>query len=112
MPARSTWCSATWSDRRAGRHPPGGDRGHRLDEGWPAPSRARPRAHLKRLALELGGNAPLLVFDDVDLERAADELMASKFRCAGQTCVAANRSTCSAGGGSVHRAGGRAGARW
>jgi len=46
---------------------------------------------LKRLALELGGNAPFLVFADADLEAAADALMANKFRCAGQTCVCANR---------------------
>ncbi len=46
---------------------------------------------LKRLELELGGNAPFLVFADADLEAAADALMANKFRCAGQTCVCANR---------------------
>ena len=46
---------------------------------------------LKRLSLELGGNAPLLVFEDADLVRAADALMANKFRCAGQTCVCTNR---------------------
>jgi succinate-semialdehyde dehydrogenase/glutarate-semialdehyde dehydrogenase len=47
--------------------------------------------HMKRLTLELGGNAPFIVFDDADLLLAADELMACKFRCAGQTCVSANR---------------------
>lgn len=47
--------------------------------------------HVKRLSLELGGNAPFLVFDDADLELAADALMANKFRCGGQTCVCANR---------------------
>jgi len=47
--------------------------------------------HLKRLALELGGNAPFLVFEDANLERAADALIANKFRVAGQTCVCANR---------------------
>jgi len=46
---------------------------------------------VKRLALELGGNAPFLVFEDADLELAARELLANKFRCAGQTCVCANR---------------------
>ena len=46
---------------------------------------------LKKLALELGGNAPLLVFDDADLDKAADAAMLSKFRNAGQTCVCANR---------------------
>jgi len=46
---------------------------------------------LKRLALELGGNAPFLVFEDADVEAAVDALMANKFRCAGQTCVCTNR---------------------
>lgn len=47
--------------------------------------------HVKRLALELGGNAPFLVMDDADLPSAVDALMANKFRCAGQTCVCTNR---------------------
>jgi len=46
---------------------------------------------LKRLALELGGNAPFIVFEDADLEQAVEALMANKFRCAGQTCVCTNR---------------------
>ena len=46
---------------------------------------------LKRMSLELGGNAPFVVFDDADLEKAVDHLMANKFRNAGQTCVCANR---------------------
>lgn len=46
---------------------------------------------IKKLALELGGNAAFLVFDDADLEKAADGVMASKFRNTGQTCVCANR---------------------
>jgi succinate-semialdehyde dehydrogenase/glutarate-semialdehyde dehydrogenase len=46
---------------------------------------------IKKLSLELGGNAPFIVFDDADLEAAADGLIASKFRNAGQTCVCANR---------------------
>ena len=46
---------------------------------------------LKRLALELGGNAPFIVCADADIEAAADALMATKFRCAGQTFVCANR---------------------
>jgi len=46
---------------------------------------------VKKVALELGGNAPLIVFDDADLDRAVAGAMASKFRNAGQTCVCANR---------------------
>ena len=46
---------------------------------------------IKKLSLELGGNAPFIVFDDADLEKAAEGLIASKFRNAGQTCVCANR---------------------
>jgi succinate-semialdehyde dehydrogenase/glutarate-semialdehyde dehydrogenase len=46
---------------------------------------------LKRLSLELGGNAPFLVFDDADLDAAVEGLLASKFRNTGQTCVCANR---------------------
>ncbi|GAM97630.1 NAD(P)+ dependent succinate-semialdehyde dehydrogenase [alpha proteobacterium U9-1i] len=46
---------------------------------------------VKRVSLELGGNAPLLVFADADLEQAVKGAIASKFRNAGQTCVCANR---------------------
>lgn len=46
---------------------------------------------IKRLTLELGGNAPYIVFEDADLEQAADNLIANKFRGSGQTCVCANR---------------------
>ncbi len=46
---------------------------------------------VKKMALELGGNAPFIVFDDADLDRAVAGAMASKFRNAGQTCVCANR---------------------
>lgn len=46
---------------------------------------------IKRLSLELGGNAPLIVFDDADLDLAVKATMISKFRNAGQTCVCANR---------------------
>ncbi len=47
--------------------------------------------HLKRLSLELGGNAPFIVFEDADLDRAIDAFVMNKFRGAGQTCVCANR---------------------
>jgi len=46
---------------------------------------------VKRLSLELGGNAPFIVFDDADLDAAVDGALASKYRNAGQTCVCANR---------------------
>jgi succinate-semialdehyde dehydrogenase/glutarate-semialdehyde dehydrogenase len=46
---------------------------------------------LKRVALELGGNSPFIVFADADIDAAVTGLMASKFRNAGQTCVCANR---------------------
>ena len=46
---------------------------------------------VKKVALELGGNAPVIVFDDADLDVAVEGAIASKFRNAGQTCVCANR---------------------
>jgi succinate-semialdehyde dehydrogenase/glutarate-semialdehyde dehydrogenase len=46
---------------------------------------------LKSMSLELGGNAPFIVFDDADLDAAVDGALASKYRNAGQTCVCANR---------------------
>lgn len=46
---------------------------------------------IKKLSLELGGNAPVLVFDDANLEQAVQGIMASKYRNSGQTCVCANR---------------------
>lgn len=48
-------------------------------------------ADVKRISLELGGNAPFIVFDDADLDAAVAGAMVSKFRNAGQTCVCANR---------------------
>jgi len=54
-------------------------------------------AQIKKLSLELGGNAPFIVFDDADLEAAVQGCIASKFRNAGQTCVCTNRIYVQAG---------------
>ncbi|WP_099157630.1 NAD-dependent succinate-semialdehyde dehydrogenase [Virgibacillus ndiopensis] len=47
--------------------------------------------HVKKLSLELGGHAPIVVFDDADMEKATTLALASKFRNNGQTCICANR---------------------
>ncbi|KLN60350.1 succinate-semialdehyde dehydrogenase [Kiloniella spongiae] len=47
--------------------------------------------HIKKLGLELGGNAPFIVFDDADIDAAVEGAMISKYRNSGQTCVCANR---------------------
>jgi succinate-semialdehyde dehydrogenase / glutarate-semialdehyde dehydrogenase len=52
---------------------------------------------IKKLSLELGGNAPFIVFDDADLDSAVEGAIASKYRNAGQTCVCANRIYAQAG---------------
>ncbi len=52
---------------------------------------------VKRVSMELGGNAPLIVFDDADLDRAVEQTVACKFRNTGQTCVCANRIYVQAG---------------
>ncbi|MBB4066399.1 NAD-dependent succinate-semialdehyde dehydrogenase [Gellertiella hungarica] len=52
---------------------------------------------IKKLGLELGGNAPFIVFDDADLDAAVEGAMVSKYRNAGQTCVCANRIYVQAG---------------
>ncbi len=52
---------------------------------------ARAAGQVQRVSLELGGNAPFLVFDDADLDAAVEGAMASKYRNSGQTCVCANR---------------------
>ena len=52
---------------------------------------------VKKLSLELGGNAPFIVFDDADLDAAVEGAIASKYRNAGQTCVCANRLYVQAG---------------
>jgi succinate-semialdehyde dehydrogenase / glutarate-semialdehyde dehydrogenase len=46
---------------------------------------------VKRLSMELGGNAPFIIFDDADLDRAVEGAMAAKYRNAGQTCICTNR---------------------
>ena len=46
---------------------------------------------VKRMSLELGGNAPFIVFDDADIDAAVDGAIVSKYRNTGQTCVCANR---------------------
>ena len=48
-------------------------------------------ATIKKLSLELGGNAPFIVFDDADLDAAVEGAIVSKYRNTGQTCVCANR---------------------
>ena len=52
---------------------------------------AQAASTVKKVSMELGGNAPFIVFDDADLDAAADGAIASKYRNAGQTCVCANR---------------------
>jgi len=53
--------------------------------------------NMKKISMELGGNAPFIVFEDADLDRAVDGTIASKFRNSGQTCVCANRLYVQAG---------------
>jgi len=53
--------------------------------------------HMKRVSMELGGNAPVIIFDDADLDRAVEGAMISKYRNSGQTCVCANRILVQAG---------------
>jgi succinate-semialdehyde dehydrogenase / glutarate-semialdehyde dehydrogenase len=52
---------------------------------------------VKRVSLELGGNAPFVVFDDANIEKATEDILTSKFRLSGQTCVCANRVYVQAG---------------
>ncbi len=58
---------------------------------------AQAASTVKKVALELGGNAPFIVFDDADIDKAVAGAMQSKFRNAGQTCVCANRIYVQAG---------------
>ncbi len=53
--------------------------------------------NMKKISMELGGNAPFIVFDDADLDKAVEGAIASKFRNSGQTCVCANRLYVQAG---------------
>jgi acyl-CoA reductase-like NAD-dependent aldehyde dehydrogenase len=57
---------------------------------------------VKRVSLELGGNAPFIVFDDADLELAANGVIASALRNSGQTCICANRVFVQDKVGTVH----------
>ncbi len=52
---------------------------------------------IKKVSLELGGNAPFIVFDDADIDKAVDGAIAAKYRNAGQTCICANRIFAQAG---------------
>jgi succinate-semialdehyde dehydrogenase/glutarate-semialdehyde dehydrogenase len=63
---------------------------HRLHRSRPHPDGAV-RAHRQEVSLELGGNAPFIVFDDADLDARSKARCVSKYRNAGQTCVCANR---------------------
>ena len=84
--------------RRGARHRRGADRPsgrprdrlHRLDRDRQAPD-AQAAGTVKKVALELGGNAPFIVFDDADVDAAVEGAIVSKFRNMGQTCVCANR---------------------
>ena len=67
------------------------DQLHRLDGSRPAADRRRGRGRIKKLSLELGGHAPLLVFADADLDQAVQGTIIAKFRNTGQSCIAANR---------------------
>ena len=58
---------------------------------------AQSAATMKKLSLELGGNAPFIVFDDADLDRAVDGAVAAKYRNSGQTCICTNRFYVQAG---------------
>ncbi|MCW1843903.1 NAD-dependent succinate-semialdehyde dehydrogenase [Prosthecomicrobium hirschii] len=58
---------------------------------------SRAVANMKRVSMELGGNAPFIVFDDADIDRAAEQAVLSKFRNSGQTCVCTNRFYVQAG---------------
>jgi len=52
---------------------------------------AKAAATMKKISMELGGHAPFIIFEDADLEKAAEGVIASKFRNAGQTCICTNR---------------------
>jgi succinate-semialdehyde dehydrogenase / glutarate-semialdehyde dehydrogenase len=69
---------------------------HRLDRGRQA-LMGQCAATVKKVSLELGGNAPFIVFDDADLDAAVAGAIASKYRNSGQTCVCANRLLVQAG---------------
>ena len=83
--ARPRWWTCGWTMRACARSASPAPRR------WASTWRARSADTLKKLSLELGGNAPFIVFDDADLDAAVEGLMAAKFRNGGQTCVSPNR---------------------
>jgi succinate-semialdehyde dehydrogenase/glutarate-semialdehyde dehydrogenase len=66
---------------------------HRLDRGRPQAA-AEAADNIVKPAMELGGNAPFIVFEDADIDAAIDGAMIAKMRNMGEACTAANRSTC------------------
>ena len=85
-------------DLDGGRHHGAADQGlaaaeallHRLHRGGP-PADGRRRGNVLRTSMELGGNAPFIVFEDADLDEAVEGAMAAKMRNMGEACTAANR---------------------
>ena len=80
-------------DRRRDLLEPAGqeDHLHRLDRGRQDADGASAATTVKKVSMELGGNAPFIVFDDADLDRAVEGAMVAKYRNSGQTCVCTNR---------------------
>ena len=70
---------------------------HRLDRGRQDADGRNARRRVKKVSMELGGNAPFIVFDDADIDRAVEGAMVAKYRNSGQTCVCTNRFFVQAG---------------
>ena len=64
---------------------------HRLDRGRPQADRGRPPSNVLKVSMELGGNAPFLVFEDADLDAAVEGALLAKMRNIGEACTSANR---------------------